>query len=265
MSSTPKSESTPRCDKTFISNNIIDLDIIRSNPNKIKFQDKNIKSNFINYKNSKNKYDKKGMLISKSCSDYLQNRETSTKTRKNCMNYKKQEKDYYQEYTKSLYEEMVVKILRRMKKTLKNPKESRMKKISCYIKLLLEIISKNCNKTVSLHNIVSDFDTNYKSSDHLKKTGAKLYLEYLLINKTIPDNELKLYKKWYENDDTFIKALETVIKSYTNCSSVSRVTQRQNQRYNQRHNQRHNQRQTQRYNPRQTKRYDPRRERGYYN
>lgn len=218
-----------KCEKTtFIKDNIIDMKSIRDF--KIKLKDKKIYHNFINYKKYKTLYDKiRGFITRKSCSDFMKNSKSSKKDREKCNTYKKDEKKYFEDYMKSLSTEISKKIVTKFKKTLKYPKEKRMKRLSCYIQLLLDLSYKKCNKSTNVDNIINDIYNNYNTKEPLKKAASKAYLEYLLTNKSITNKELKLYKKFFKNDDTFIKSLETVINSYVECTSISR---HQTRRYN---------------------------------
>ena len=132
----------------------------------------------------------------------------------------------------TLSKEINRKVIKKFKKTLKNPKEKRMKRLSCYVKLLMDILQKDCNKSIDVNNIINNIYSKYnpkvKTKKNMskeyekarkKKNGFKNYLEYLLTNKTISDKELIIYKSWFKNDALIISAIESAINSL-NCNSL---------------------------------------------
>jgi len=225
-----------RCDKNFLkSDKTIDLNAIKDY--NIKFANKDeIYDKFIKYKTNQKAYNKiNGFLIKNSCKDYLQyekdearlNSKKQIKTKKyeteikNCKTLKNNETTYLKEYMKSLSTGIKAKIQSKIKKTLNKPKDKRINRFACYIKLLIDISnSMECRgNSIIISNIINNFSSKYIRSDKSinKQNGAKHYLEYLISNKTIIPNDLKDYKMWYKNDEEFIKALESVIKDYANC------------------------------------------------
>ena len=226
-----------RCDKIFLkSDKNIDTDAIKNF--NIKFKDNTIANNYIKYKLEKKKYnDKIGFLIRHGCKEYLdfeqeerhKEEKKRIKTKKyasnisNCKIYKENEKKYLKEYMSSLSLGVKSKIVSKLKKTLKNPKDKKIKRLACYIKLLLDILNSiecKSNNNLTISNIINKFDSEYKPKEpkiEIKKSIAKNYLEYLLTNKTINDGDLKTYKELFKNDASFIDAVQKIIKSYSDC------------------------------------------------
>jgi hypothetical protein len=239
-SASPSSSPSPslsqsRCDRKFLkSDKTIDIDEIKNF--KIKYKDNTVYNNYIKYIAEKNKYNQKtGFLIRNGCKEYLdyeqEERHKEEKKRvktikyktniSNCKTYKENEKKYLKEYMNSLSLAVKGKIVSKLKKTLKNPKDKRIKRLSCFIKLLLDISnSMECRGNLSISNIISKFNIEYKPAEpkiEIKKSVAKFYLEYLITNKTINDGDLKTYKELFKDDGQFVDALDKVIKSYSDC------------------------------------------------
>jgi len=230
------SSTKSRCDKNFLkSDKTIDLNAIKDY--NIKFANKaEIYDKFIKYKTNQKAYNKiNGFLIKNSCKDYLQyekdearlNSKKQIQTKKyeteikNCKTLKNNETTYLKEYIQSLSTGIKSKIQSKIKKTLNKPKDKRINRFACYIKLLIDISnSMECRgNSIIISNIINNFSSKYIRADKSinKQNGAKHYLEYLISNKTIIPNDLKDYKMWYKNDEEFVKALESVIKDYANC------------------------------------------------
>jgi hypothetical protein len=228
------SDFKSKCDKTFLkSDKNIDLDAVKNF--NIKFKDNKVSDNLLKYKKSKIQYESKnGFLIRHGCKEYLDFEQEErhledkkrVKTRKyatnisNCKTFKQNEKKYIKEYLSSLSSGIKPKIISKLTKVLKNPKDKRVKRLACYIKLLIDISnSMECRgNSLSISNIISKFDSEYKSTEQSKKSSAKFYLEYLLTNKNFNDIDLKRYRELFRNDTTFKQALENVIKFYKDCS-----------------------------------------------
>lgn len=236
------SKITSRCNKSFknTADNTIDLNAIKDF--KAKFGDNKIYENFKNYKENQIAFDKKkGWFYKTGCKEYLNynnprttlNKDKDKKMREkysseisNCKTYKLNKEKYYSAYIKSLSTGIKKKIIKKLKKTLKNPKDSRMNRLSCYIQMLIDLSnSKDCRSNISIKNILDKFNSTYVNKIPLKKSGAVKYLEYLLTKTEITDEELKLYKKWFGNvnnsiistkqiDEEFIKALTSVLEYF---------------------------------------------------
>jgi len=222
--------SKPRCEKTFLKSDktTIDLDLVNKYT---KFDDrKTIKNNFLEYKKANKLYNKTiGIMFKENfCKKYeYSTKKSNIPKRDKCRQYKSDEQKYLKQYMNSLSTGVKKKITNKITQIIKKkPKDKRIKRLSCYIKLLIDISnSRDCNRGssgASFSNIVMKFDSVYNPSVQDKraperKRNAKTYLEYLLTNNTIANDTISFYKKIFKNDDEFIKALETVIKSYANC------------------------------------------------
>ena len=182
-----------RCDKIFLkSDKNIDTDAIKNF--NIKFKDNTIANNYIKYKLEKKKYnDKIGFLIRHGCKEYLdfeqeerhKEEKKRIKTKKyasnisNCKIYKENEKKYLKEYMSSLSLGVKSKIVSKLKKTLKNPKDKKIKRLACYIKLLLDILNSiecKSNNNLTISNIINKIDSEYKPKEpkiEIKKSIAK--------------------------------------------------------------------------------------------
>jgi len=224
--SNPSSSTTlkSKCDNSFLkSDKTIDLGAIKKN--KMKLDNKNIVyDNFIKYKKTNKKYSETtGILIKKNCSNLSSNSSNSTK--KYCSDLKLDKEKYLKDYMSSLSKGVKSKIIKKISKTLKKPKDKRIKRFSCYVKLLLDISNSiECRgNSISLSNIISKFDSEYKPKGDLQssqKTEGKNYLEYLISNKTISSKQLNHYKKLFSKEEDiklFKEALEKVINSYSDC------------------------------------------------
>ena len=115
----------------------------------------------------------------------------------------------------SLTKKIKSKISIKAKKTLKNPKEKRVNKFACYIKLLIDISeTKYCKSNrISVSSILNSFESKYKNKNEIKQKLAKSYLEYLLTNKPVTSKDLNKYKKWYKKDKNFLSTLKDIIES----------------------------------------------------
>ena len=86
-----------------------------------------------------------------------------------------------------------------------------------YIKLLSNISqSKYCkNGSISINSILLEFDKTYRSkeTDEAKKQFAKYYLEYLLTQKEVSSDTLKIFGKLYSKNSkqNFIDSLQIVV------------------------------------------------------
>lgn len=231
-----------RCSKNYkitessdSSNNFDDIDFIKIKKTlKLSNNDESYK-NYISYKKNKQDFEKKsGWLVPTDCNKFLEyDKQSSTdktsvklKTKynreiSNCKNVKNNKDMYQKKYLNSLVKKSKQKIETKISKTLKKFKNKRVEKLSCYVKILIDIAnSKNCkNYNFTLKNIIDYFTRYYKSPDQKMIIGAKYYLEYLLTNKQLSDSDLKLYKKWYSADNSkFTKALgETIDYLFPNC------------------------------------------------
>jgi len=234
---TPSSSYASKCDINFLkTDKTLDLEAIKKY--NIKIDDKkDIDNKFTKYRNSQKKYsEKKGFIFRTGCKEYLEyekdeSRLNSKKRKKtikyskeisNCKTYRLDEIKYLKEYMSSLSKGVKSKIIKKLTRTLKKPKEKRIKRFACYVKLLLDISnSKECRgNSISISNIISKFYSLYKSDNEIKHTTAKLYLEYLLTNKTLKDDVLKNYKTLFSKDEDikiFSNALEATLKSYSEC------------------------------------------------
>ena len=203
-----------RCSHNFISSdNTIDLKTIKESNIKI---DAEVIDNFSNFKISKKSLKKKiGFIKPVSCSKIIQNQSKYPKDYSNCKKINDDKDMYFKKYIEGLIKTIKSKIPIRIKKTLKNPKEKRVNKLSCYVKLLSNISDTNYCKSgrnTRISNILTDFERNYKNEkkNEIKQKLAKNYLEYLLTNKTIEAETLKKYKKWYRKDQNFINTLKNI-------------------------------------------------------
>lgn len=214
------SSTKSRCDKNFLkSDRTIDINAIKDY--NIKFANKSeIYNNFIKYKKTQKQYKSTGIIMIRDCSQLKSNSSNSTK--KECNELKLKENKLLTDYMQSLSTGIKEKIKRKIIKTLKKPKDKRINRFACYVKLLIDISNSiDCrgSNSLSISSIINNFSSKYIRADKSinKQNGAKHYLEYLISNKTIIPNDLKDYKMWYKNDEEFIKALESVIKDYANC------------------------------------------------
>ena len=234
---TPSSSYTSKCDKNFLkTDKTLDLEAIKEY--NIKMDDKkDIDDKFTKYKNSQKKYsEKKGFIFRTGCKEYLEyekdeSRLNSNKRKKtikysreisNCKTYKTDEAKYLKEYMSSLSKGIKSKLIIKLCKTLRKPKDKRIKRFACYVKLLIDISnSVECRgNSISISNIISKFYSLYKSDNEIKHTTAKLYLEYLLTNKTLKDDVLKNYRTLFSKDEDikiFTDALQETLKSYSEC------------------------------------------------
>jgi len=191
--------------------------------------------NYISYKKNKQDFEKStGWLVPIDCNQFLDYDRQSSSDKKsvklktkynreisNCKIVKNNKDVYQKKYLNSIVKKTKQKIETKISKTLKKLKNKRVKKLSCYVKILIDIAnSKNCkNYNFTLKNIIDYFTRDYKSPDQKMIIGAKYYLEYLLTNKQLSDSDLKLYKKWYSDDNSkFTKALvDTIDYLFPNC------------------------------------------------
>jgi hypothetical protein len=203
-----------RCSHNFTSSdNTIDLKTIKESNIKL---DTEVINNFSKYKKSKKSLKKSiGFIKPVSCDKILSNQTKYPKEYSNCKKLKDDKDMYFKKYIEGLTKTIKTKISNKIKKTLKNPKEKRVNKLSCYIKLLSNISDTQYCKSgrnTRISNILSDFERNYKNKkkNEIKQKLAKNYLEYLLTNKTIEAGTLNKYKKWYGKDENFINTLKNI-------------------------------------------------------
>jgi hypothetical protein len=208
------SYQSSRCTQNFLgSDRTIDLDKIRDY--KIKLDDE-IYNNFRESKKAGKSFKKKiGFIKPMSCVKIVSNKNKYPSEYSTCKTYESNKELYLRKYMESLTKKIKSKISIKAKKTLKNPKEKRINKFACYIKLLIDISdTKFCKSNrISVSSILNSFESKYKNTNEIKQKLAKSYLEYLLTNKTINSETLKKYKKWYRNDKEFILALQTITEN----------------------------------------------------
>lgn len=225
------SHNESRCQNTFKTH---DNDINLLKVKKFIDLDNNAYKYFKTYKNAGILFDKTtGWFVKLNCNqflDYDRDRlsvkgsvDLKTKYKKeisNCKTYKKNKEQYAKEYLNNIAKTVKSKISTKIIKTLKKPNQERINKLSCYIKILIDIAnSKNCrNSNFTIRHIIDYFGRFYNSPNQTNMLGAKQYLNYLLTNSKINESDLHKYKKWYKNDLNFSKALsDTINKLFTSC------------------------------------------------
>ena len=173
----------------------IDLDIVKTSNVKL---DKEVVTNFAKSK-EENKSCKKQ---SKYPSEY-----------NTCKLYQVNKELYFRKYMEGLTKKIKTKIPIKFKKTLHNPKEKRVNRLACYVKLLLDISETSfCkNGRITISTIINKFENLYKNKDEIKQKLAKSYLEYLLTDKTISPESLKKFKTWYKKDTVFLETIKKII------------------------------------------------------
>jgi len=159
-----------RCSHNFISSdNIIDLKNIKESNIKL---DTDIIDNFLKFKQSKKSFKKKiGFIKPISCDAIILNQTKYPKEYVNCKKIKDDKDMYFKKYIDGLTKTIKLKISNKIKKTLKKPKEKKLNKLSCYIKLLLNISDTQYCKSgrnTKISNILNDFERNYKNEKKMK-------------------------------------------------------------------------------------------------
>ena len=204
-----------RCSQNFLeSDNKIDLNKIKDF--KIKLEDETYKHFRESKKANKSLKKKIGFIKRVSCVKILKNHSKYPAEYATCKTYETNKEIFFRKYMESLTKQIKSKILIKAKKTLKNPKEKRVNRFACYIKVLIDISNTTyCrNNRISVSTILNSFESKYRNSeDREKERSAKYYLEYLLTNKNVVPETLKKYKKWYRKDNNFLLALESIINN----------------------------------------------------
>jgi hypothetical protein len=205
-----------RCTQSFLgSDKTIDLDKIKDY--KIKLDDETYK-NFRESKKAGKSFKKKiGFIKRISCTKIVTKPNKYPLEYKTCKTYQTNKEIFFRKYIESLTKKIKSKITIKLKKTLKNPKENRINRLACYIKILIDISNTTyCrNNRLSVSSILSTFENKYRRKDNnsIKQRSAKSYLEYLLTNKSVTSKELTKYMKWYRKDDEFLSTLKNIIES----------------------------------------------------
>jgi len=208
-----------RCTQSFLgSDNMIDLDKIKDY--KIKLDDETYK-HFRESKKAGKSFKKKiGFIKRTSCSNILTKPNKYPSEYKTCKTYQTNKEIFFRKYIESLTKKIKSKVALKLKKTLKSPKEKRINRLACYIKILIDISNTTyCrNNRLSVNSILNTFENKYrrKDNDSIKQKSAKFYLEYLLTNKPVTSKELKKYIKWYRKDEEFLSTLKNIIESACN-------------------------------------------------
>ena len=208
-----------RCTQSFLgSDNTIDLSKIKDY--KIKLDDATYK-NFRESKKAGKSFNKKiGFIKRISCTKILSKSSKYPSEYATCKKYQTNKEIYFRKYIESLKKKIKSKIAIKAKKTLKNPKEKRVNRFACYIKILIDISNTTyCrNNRLSVSTILNAFENKYRHKDNneIKQKSAKNYLEYLLTNKPVNPKELKKYKKWYRKDNEFLSTLNNIIENACN-------------------------------------------------
>ena len=197
--------ATSRCTTNFFPDNKLDINLLQSANIKV---DTDTKNKFNEYKSAIDEYNKGSSFFTKSCREISTNKNKNTSRRSKCSEYQKIISKV--DYKTPLKKHIKTKLTKKFKQVLKNPKEKRLKKLSCYIKIL-----QNLCTSLSPSNIIHQFKIEYKQDEQTKKDGAHNYLEYLLTNKTLNSKDLIKYRKWFKDDLNFITTLIKVIDN--NC------------------------------------------------
>jgi hypothetical protein len=201
-----------RCTQNFLATDkTIDLDKIKEY--KIKLDDETY-TNFKESKKAGKSFKKKiGFIKPISCVKIVTKKNKYPSEYNTCKTYESNKELYLRKYMESLTKKIKSKILIKAKKTLRNPKEKRVNRFACYIKVLIDISNtSHCrNNKLTISNILNTFESKYKNTNEIKKKLARPYLEYLLTNKTIDSETLKKYKKWYRKDTEFLSILKSII------------------------------------------------------
>ena len=109
------------------------------------------------------------------------------------------------------------KIEKQLTKIQRNPKTKRLNKISCNIKLYIDLLNSiNCNhgktKDYRISKLITDLKAKFPKDPEL----AEAYINYMMKNRENANVELKKIQV----NDNFSKELKNVIKSYPDkCSS----------------------------------------------
>jgi len=208
------SYQSSRCTQSFLgSDRTIDLDKIKDY--KIKLDDETY-TNFRESKKAGKSFKKKiGFIKPISCVKIVTKKSKYPSEYSTCKTYESNKELYYRKYMESLTKKIKSKISIKAKKTLKNPKEKRVNKFACYIKLLIDISeTKFCKSNrISVSSILNSFESKYKNKNEIKQKLAKSYLEYLLTNKTLSSETVAKYKKWYRKDQEFISTLKNITEN----------------------------------------------------
>ena len=205
-----------RCTQSFLgSDNTIDLDKIKDY--KIKLDDETFR-HFRESKKAGKSFKKKICFIKRvSCTKILTKPKKYPTEYRNCLTYQTNKELFFRKYIESLTKKIKSKIEIKAKKTLKNPKENRINRLACYIKVLIDISNTTyCrNNRLSVTYILNTFESKYRHKDNnaIKQKSAKSYLEYLLTNKPVTSKDLNKYKKWYKKDKNFLSTLKDIIES----------------------------------------------------
>jgi len=193
------------CDKSYLkSDKSLDIDEIK------KFDLNSDTINLLNeYKNAKEEYEKKNIIIKKGFLFNTKAKCSNSTLKSNhlpkCREKKLKIDSSYSNFIGKLKTNIIENIKKIIKDVLNNPIEKKMKKFSCYIKILLDL------KNSSISVLISKFKL--ANSTELKSLAAKKYLTYLLTGVKDKDKEFENYKNWFIEDsiifgDSLLDALK---------------------------------------------------------
>lgn len=201
------STSKQLCDKSYLkSDKSLDIDEIK------KFDLDSDTINLLNeYKNAKQEYEKKDIIIKKgflfNTKAKCSNSNLKPNHLPNCRTKKSKIDSSYSNFIGKLKTNIIENIKTIIKDVLNNPYEFTMKKFACYIKILLDL------KNSSISILISRFKL--KNSTELKSLAAKKYLTYLLtgVKDKDKDKDFEKYKNWFKDDsiifgDSLLDALK---------------------------------------------------------
>jgi hypothetical protein len=198
-----KNTSKLLCDKSYLkSDKSIDIDEIK------KFDLDSDTINLLNeYKNAKQEYEKKDIIIKKgflfNTKAKCSNSNLKSNHLQNCRTKKSKIDSSYSKFMEKLKTNIIENIKKIINNVLNNPYEFKMKKFACYIKILLDL------KNSSISILISRFKL--ANSTEIKSLAAKKYLTYLLTG--VKPEDFQKYKDWFKNDSIiFGEALVNALK-----------------------------------------------------
>ena len=169
----------------------------------------------------------------KNCKEYSRlSRSTSTSNAKQksknpnnikrCLNMESEMKKQLGYAMNSLYTQMKLKVKNKINKIQSNPKDKRVQKLACYLKILMTTYNSNfCNKdktgVFTIDTLIADMKKKFISSETPYYDFADAYIKYLLYNRKNSKMILSFLQKL---NTEFAKSLTDLIDNYSTCSET---------------------------------------------